>query len=151
MSSDATCGISRRFHRFSPTQRQVAHVFLPNPPLSPEKYCYPPDPVRLACLIHATSVRSEPESNSQKKEFELLHTNIYCSVSLPKTRLTPVFKDQLSPSRANKDVVYQKTPLVDKGVFLENFKAISNGLKAARRKRNRPAPDASSEYDSQAN
>ena len=25
------------------------------------------DPVRLACLIHATSVRSEPESNSQKK------------------------------------------------------------------------------------
>ena len=32
-----------------------------------EEYCYPPDPVRLACLIHATSVRSEPESNSQKK------------------------------------------------------------------------------------
>ena len=27
------------------------------------------DPVRLACLIHATSVRSEPESNSQKKDF----------------------------------------------------------------------------------
>ena len=31
------------------------------------RYCYLPDPVRLACLIHATSVRSEPESNSQKK------------------------------------------------------------------------------------
>ena len=31
------------------------------------------DPVRLACLIHATSVRSEPESNSQKKNlFKLL-------------------------------------------------------------------------------
>ena len=27
------------------------------------------DPVRLACLIHATSVRSEPESNSQKKNY----------------------------------------------------------------------------------
>ena len=26
------------------------------------------DPVRLACLIHAASVRSEPESNSQKKD-----------------------------------------------------------------------------------
>ena len=36
------------------------------------KYCYPSDPVRLACLIHATSVRSEPESNSQKKNFESL-------------------------------------------------------------------------------
>ena len=34
MPSDATSGISRRFQRFSPTQRQVAHVFLPNPPLS---------------------------------------------------------------------------------------------------------------------
>ena len=32
------------------------------------EYCYPTDPVRLACLIHATSVRSEPESNSQKKK-----------------------------------------------------------------------------------
>jgi hypothetical protein len=27
-------------------------------------YCYALDPVRLACLIHAASVRSEPESNS---------------------------------------------------------------------------------------
>ena len=35
------------------------------------EYCYPQDPVRLACLIHATSVRSEPESNSQKKTLEL--------------------------------------------------------------------------------
>ena len=35
-----------------------------------DKYCYPSNPVRLACLIHAASVRSEPESNSQKKEFE---------------------------------------------------------------------------------
>ena len=35
MSPGATCGISRRFQRFSPTPGQVAHVFLPNPPLSP--------------------------------------------------------------------------------------------------------------------
>jgi hypothetical protein len=35
MSPGATFGISRRFQRFSPTQGQVAHVFLPNPPLSP--------------------------------------------------------------------------------------------------------------------
>ena len=57
----------------------------------------PPDPVRLACLIHATSVRSEPESNSQKKEFVLVRgaprgapgiTTSFpcslCSASLPK-------------------------------------------------------------------
>src|SRR5690348_1603918 len=28
------------------------------------EYCYPEISVRLACLIHAASVRSEPESNS---------------------------------------------------------------------------------------
>ena len=41
------------------------------------QYCYFTDPVRLACLIHATSVRSEPESNSQKKEFEKLLTQTF--------------------------------------------------------------------------
>ena len=85
------------------------------------EYCYPSDPVRLACLIHATSVRSEPESNSQEKNFvffqvktkgegeqrnltsfvhlnaspspELVapHTNIYCSMSLPETHLKHPF------------------------------------------------------------
>ena len=34
MSYGATSGISHRFQWFSPTQGQVAHVFLPNPPLS---------------------------------------------------------------------------------------------------------------------
>ena len=34
MSQGAASGISRRFQRFSPSQGQVAHVFLPNPPLS---------------------------------------------------------------------------------------------------------------------
>jgi hypothetical protein len=31
------------------------------------QYCYRPTIVRLACLIHAASVRSEPESNSPNK------------------------------------------------------------------------------------
>src|SRR5436190_21185472 len=31
------------------------------------EYCYPEMSVRLACLIHAASVRSEPESNSPLK------------------------------------------------------------------------------------
>ena len=34
MPSGAASGISRSFPRFSPAQGQVAHVFLPNPPLS---------------------------------------------------------------------------------------------------------------------
>ena len=34
MPPGAASGISRRFQRFSPSQGQVAHVFLPNPPLS---------------------------------------------------------------------------------------------------------------------
>ncbi len=35
----------------------------------PNKYYYISDPVRLACLKHAASVRSEPESNSPVKKF----------------------------------------------------------------------------------
>ena len=35
MPRGATFGISRRFQRFSPSPGRVAHVFLPNPPLSP--------------------------------------------------------------------------------------------------------------------
>jgi hypothetical protein len=31
------------------------------------EYCYPEISARLACLIHAASVRSEPESNSPLK------------------------------------------------------------------------------------
>src|SRR5436190_5696462 len=35
------------------------------------EYCYPVISVRLACLIHAASVRSEPESNSPLKNVSL--------------------------------------------------------------------------------
>ena len=62
---------------------------------SPVRHSTPKCSVRLACLIHAASVRSEPESNSQKENFESLwrpsrvsghHTNQFlssCSASLP--------------------------------------------------------------------
>src|SRR6185369_11315106 len=39
-----------------------SHALLTRPPLSPEQA---PDHVRLACVRHAASVRSEPGSNSQ--------------------------------------------------------------------------------------
>ena len=36
------------------------------------EYCYPVISARLACLIHAASVRSEPESNSPLKNVSLI-------------------------------------------------------------------------------
>ena len=58
-----TCGINPPFGELSPTSGQVAHVLRTRPPLDiPEQA--PVRLVRLACLIHAASVRSEPESNS---------------------------------------------------------------------------------------
>ncbi len=62
----ATFGINPPFGGLFPTSGQVAHVLLTLAPLSTpvllQKYS-----VRLACLIHAASVRSEPESNSPSK------------------------------------------------------------------------------------
>ena len=53
-------GISPPFERLFRIQRQVAHVLLTRSPLySPEGFL-----VRLACVRHAASVRSEPGSNS---------------------------------------------------------------------------------------
>ena len=46
-----------------------------------QEYCYPRDPVRLACLIHATSVRSEPESNSQEKKLRFFPVQVASSSS----------------------------------------------------------------------
>ena len=57
-----SCGISPPFDRLSPAQGHVSHLVLTSSPL----YSGPEGPfhVRLACLIHAASVRSEPGSNS---------------------------------------------------------------------------------------
>ena len=56
-----TWGINPGFPGLSPAFGQVAHVLLTRPPLRPKQAQVS---VRLACLIHAASVRSEPESNS---------------------------------------------------------------------------------------
>jgi hypothetical protein len=56
------CGISTPLGMLSPTERQVSHPLLTRSPL----YLLPEGSflVRLACLIHAANVRSEPGSNS---------------------------------------------------------------------------------------
>ena len=57
----ATSGISGRFQPLSPSSGQVVHIFLTLSPLYLQPFgCFL---VRLACLIHAANVRSEPGSN----------------------------------------------------------------------------------------
>jgi hypothetical protein len=80
-------GITPCFHELSPIKRQITYVLLTRAPLSPDhiipknrllptledRIFHGPrtplelcgrDPVRLACLKRAASVRSEPGSNS---------------------------------------------------------------------------------------
>jgi hypothetical protein len=55
-------GISSSFPELSQTQGQIIHALLTRAPLySPPEGDFL---VRLACLKHSASVRSEPESNS---------------------------------------------------------------------------------------
>ena len=59
------CGISPPFGGLSPISGQVTHVLLTRLPLySPPEGSFL---VRLACVRHAASVRSEPGSNSPVK------------------------------------------------------------------------------------
>ena len=58
-------GLSLGFPRLSPSRRQLDYVLLARPPLySPCGFH-----VRLACLIHAANVRSEPGSNPSLEKF----------------------------------------------------------------------------------
>ena len=59
-----TFGINPGFPGLFPTSRQVAHALLT---LSPLDYRRNGNRARLACLIHAASVHSEPGSNSPLK------------------------------------------------------------------------------------
>ncbi len=61
-------GISVRFQTLSQFGGQLALALLALPPLSFSGIATQKRTVRLACLIHAASVRSEPESNSPNIE-----------------------------------------------------------------------------------
>ena len=56
-------GISRRFHRLSPCDGQVAHVLRTLPPVAANVLLHRAAP-RLACVKPAASVHPEPGSNS---------------------------------------------------------------------------------------
>ncbi|MEY4165960.1 MAG: hypothetical protein RL419_1802, partial [Actinomycetota bacterium] len=64
-------GISSRFQLLSQSSGQISHVFLTRSPLGLPLYCYRLDPVRLACVKHAASVRPEPGSNSPSRTSHL--------------------------------------------------------------------------------
>src|SRR5690554_2960458 len=61
-ASVVLCGISHPFEWLSPAPRHVTHVLLTHSPLYSGAEA--PFLVRLACVKHAASVRSEPGSNS---------------------------------------------------------------------------------------
>ena len=61
------CGISPAFAGVSPTEGKVAHVLRTRSPCAHILYCYRMLRIRLACVKHAASVRSEPGSNSHLK------------------------------------------------------------------------------------
>ena len=58
-------GLSLGFPRLSPSRRQLDYVLLARPP----RYSPCGFRVRLACLIHAANVRSEPGSNPSLGSF----------------------------------------------------------------------------------
>ena len=94
------CGINSRFQELFPTWGQVIHVFLT---LAPLISGLPRLTVRLACLIHAASVRSEPESNSPNKNvkqpkllFYFCPSKVDCCFQC--LIYFSVFKESLSPN-----------------------------------------------------
>ena len=91
-------GLSFGFPKLSPSRRQLDYVLLARPPLySPCGFR-----VRLACLIHAANVRSEPGSNPSLEKFIRLVCRLPCQLAptgrlrcCPNTRPGP-----LGPHRA---------------------------------------------------
>jgi hypothetical protein len=90
-----TCGISTRFRVLSPTSGHITHLLLTSSPLY--SGCCHPFLARLACLIHAASVRSEPGSNSPIIEILIPITwRIFCFMSKPAETGLNRFSDLLS-------------------------------------------------------
>lgn len=114
---------------------EVSYSCIPNPSAT-KLYCY--SFVRLACLIHAVSVQSEPGSNSQRKKLVKqrfvkqisLKTNLNCfrykflTVTLRShiCQMLP-FVGYLS---RNRFVVFHRQPL--KGCLLQTSRAYRNIL-----------------------
>lgn len=99
-------GITTRFQELFQTMRQVSHALLTRSPLSPPQQAGE-DPVRLACVKHAASVRPEPESNPPQKTMENLDKG---PTKKEKNGATtnPTRQNPAEPMEAHK-LAYQKT------------------------------------------
>ena len=84
MRGGSPSGVRRRFRRLFRPRGQVAHVLLTLPPLAARRR-----PVRLACLIHAASVHSEPGSNSPSLKSHGRATRGPCRFNFFLEELTP--------------------------------------------------------------
>ena len=82
-----TSSIRPSFPGLSQRKGQVTHVLLTRSPLSP-KVQAPMDPVRLACVKHAASVRPEPGSNSPNKNIQKTPKKGQSQPKKTKNRLT---------------------------------------------------------------
>ena len=79
-------GINRSFPRLSRSPRQVTYVLLP---LTPLEYPLRGLSARLACLIHAANVRSEPGSNPSIGCFSSVAIATGCPATTPQRTGNP--------------------------------------------------------------
>ena len=100
----SVCGITPAFAGLSPFERPVRYVFLTRLPC----YCRPCERprIRLACIKHAASVRSEPGSNSPLDPFFAqahvssdTHACLLLPLSVSETRVASSLKEQYSLSK----------------------------------------------------
>ena len=75
MRGNVLRGITRRFHRLSPTYGHVAHALLTLSPVA-ARVLLPRAAPRLACVKPAASVHPEPGSNSSLYIFIMLSLSL---------------------------------------------------------------------------
>ena len=112
------CGISLAFARVSPTEGKVAHVLRTRSPRAHFLYCYRKLRVRLACVKHAASVRSEPGSNSHLK---LVLVNFSRNLRFGKSEKRTVDRSVSQKNRTGSGLFYpivkeQELPVQQEGV-----------------------------------
>ena len=81
-------GITRRFHRLSPSTGHVAHALLTLSPVAVRVLLLHAAP-RLACVKPAASVHPEPGSNSSL--YILYNSKLVPDALVPKKKLTLVY------------------------------------------------------------
>jgi hypothetical protein len=99
-------GISSGFPGLSQSLGQVAHVLLTRSPLGLPEYCYSLDPVRLACVKHAASVRPEPESNSPSKPTRPKPRSIWFNSRHKDRRCRPLLRQIIDKFECNSEELH---------------------------------------------